>query len=162
VALTAASFGAEAVLERRGCALRYWLRDAAGPDAPLVMLIHGAGVDHRMWASQLDAFAENHRVLTFDMRGHGKSRPAGEYSFDALVDDGFALLDRLKARKVALLGLSMGGNVAQEMVFRDAERFAGRRLRGLRLQYPRPLPRPADGPGLRGFARTAPWPLFDG
>jgi 3-oxoadipate enol-lactonase len=89
------------------------------------MFIHGAGVDHRMWASQIDAFAELYRVLTFDLRGHGRSRPAGEYSFDLIVDDGFALLEQAKAGEVAVIGLSMGGNVAQEMVFREPGRFAG-------------------------------------
>ena len=78
-----------------------------------------------MWASQTDAFAERYRVLTFDLRGHGKSRPAGEYSFEALVEDGFALAELAKAEEVALIGLSMGGNVAQEMVFRNPSLFAG-------------------------------------
>jgi pimeloyl-ACP methyl ester carboxylesterase len=89
------------------------------------MFIHGAGVDHRMWASQMDEFAERYRILTLDLRGHGRSRPASEYSFDALVEDGFAVLDLAKAEKVAVIGLSMGGNVAQEMVFRDPDRIAG-------------------------------------
>ncbi len=124
MALTSANFGAEAVLESKGCALRYWLRDSCGPDAPLIMFLHGAGVDHRLWAGQLDAFAARYRILTVDLRGHGQSRPAGEFSFDALIEDGFALLDQVKARKVALVGLSMGGNVAQEMVFRDPGRIA--------------------------------------
>ena len=89
------------------------------------MFMHGAGVDHRMWASQIDAFAERYRVLTFDQRGHGRSRPAGEYSFEALVEDAFALVELAKAAKVVLIGLSMGGNVAQEMVFRNPGLFAG-------------------------------------
>jgi 3-oxoadipate enol-lactonase len=125
VELTYTSYGTEAVVERRGCLLHYWLRETSKPDAPLVMFIHGAGVDHRMWASQIDAFAEQYRVLTFDLRGHGRSRPAGEYSFEALVEDGLALAELAKAEKIALIGLSMGGNVAQEMVFRNPSLFAG-------------------------------------
>ncbi|HEX5262490.1 MAG TPA: alpha/beta hydrolase [Phenylobacterium sp.] len=89
------------------------------------MFIHGAGVDHRMWASQIEAFAEHYRVLTFDMRGHGLSRPAGEFSFDALVEDAFALAEVVKADKLAIIGLSMGGNVGQEMTFRSPRRIAG-------------------------------------
>lgn len=122
--LTFIDYGTEAVLERSGCAVRYWLRDAAGPDAPLVVFLHGAGVDHRMWASQVDPFAERYRVLTLDLRGHGQSQPAGDYSFHALVEDGLALLDLVTPARVALVGLSMGGNVAQEMVFRQPDRFA--------------------------------------
>jgi len=125
VELTYTSYGTEAVVERRGCFLHYWLRETSKPDAPLVMFIHGAGLDHRMWASQIDAFAEQYRVLTCDLRGHGRSRPAGEYSFEVLVEDGFALAELAKADKVALIGLSMGGNVAQEMVFQNPSLFAG-------------------------------------
>ncbi len=123
--LTYASYGAEALIERRGCQLHYWLRETSGPDAPLALFIHGAGVDHRMWASQIDAFAARYRVLTFDLRGHGASRPANDYSFDALVQDAFALVELTKAERVILIGLSMGGNVAQEMVYRNPDRFAG-------------------------------------
>jgi len=125
VELTYTSYGTEAVLERRGCSLHYWLRETARPDAPLVMFIHGAGVDHRMWASQIDPFAARYRVLTFDLRGHGRSRPAGDYSFGALVEDAFALVQLAKAETVILIGLSMGGNVAQEMVYQNPGLFAG-------------------------------------
>lgn len=123
--LTFTHYGTEAVVDRRGCPLHYWLRETSRADAPLVMFIHGAGIDHRMWASQIDAFAERYRVLTFDLRGHGKSRPAGEYSFEALVEDGFALAKLANAEEIALIGLSMGGNVAQEMVFQNPSLFAG-------------------------------------
>ena len=125
VEFTYTGYGTEAVIERRGCFLHYWLRETSAPDAPLVMFIHGAGVDHRMWAGQIDSFAKKYRVLTLDLRGHGRSRPANEYSFDAVVDDCFALLDVVKAKKKVVVGLSMGGNVAQEMVFRNPSLFSG-------------------------------------
>jgi len=122
--LTYSNYGTEAVLERRGSWLHYWLRDTHSENAPLVVFLHGAGVDHRMWASQMDAFAAKYRVLTLDIRGHGQSRPAGDYAFGTIVDDGFALLDIVRADKAILVGLSMGGNVAQEMVFRSPDRVA--------------------------------------
>jgi pimeloyl-ACP methyl ester carboxylesterase len=77
-----------------------------------------------MWATQITAFSERYQVVTCDLRGHGRSRPASRYSFGALVDDGFALLDRIGAERAILIGLSMGGNVAQEMVFRDPGRVS--------------------------------------
>ena len=102
-----AAYGAEARLQRPGCCVRYWLRGDE-TTKPVVMFLHGAGVDHRMWASQIDAFAPQYRVLTLDLRGHGQSRPAGHYSFDAVVEDCFALLDRLNVERVPefLLGLT--------------------------------------------------------
>jgi pimeloyl-ACP methyl ester carboxylesterase len=117
-------YGVAAVLERLGCPLHYWVRRNPDGDAPTAMFLHGAGVDHRMWAGQIEAFAARHHVLTMDLRGHGQSRPEGAYSFLALVDDAFALLDLLEPRRVLLIGLSMGGNIAQEMVFRRPERFS--------------------------------------
>jgi len=115
-----ADFGAESVLERLGSPLHYWLLGSRD-DLPLVVFVHGAGIDHRVWARQMDAFSAGYRVLTMDLRGHGQSRPAGEYSFARLVDDSLALLD---AKRVVVIGISMGGNVAQEMVFRCPDRFA--------------------------------------
>jgi pimeloyl-ACP methyl ester carboxylesterase len=57
------------VLEREGCTLHYWL---AGPkDRPLVVLTHGATMDHRMFVAQVAALAPHHRVLTWDVRGRG-------------------------------------------------------------------------------------------
>ena len=82
--------------------------------------MHGAGIDHRVWAPQVAAFSVGYRVLTMDLRGHGLSRPAGDFAFARLVDDSFALLDAVGAERVILIGLSMGGNVAQEMVFRKS------------------------------------------
>jgi pimeloyl-ACP methyl ester carboxylesterase len=77
-----------------------------------------------MWASQIDAFAERYRVLTLDLRGHGQSRPANPYSFEGVVEDCFALLDHLHVERAVVVGLSMGGNVAQEMAFERPERIA--------------------------------------
>ncbi len=123
VEISATDFGTETVLERLGSPLHYWLKGSRD-DAPLVMFMHGAAIDHRTWAGQVDAFSKRYRVLTLDVRGHGRSRPAGDFSFGRLVDDGFALLDAVHADPVILVGLSMGGNIAQEMVFRSPDRFA--------------------------------------
>jgi 3-oxoadipate enol-lactonase len=119
-----ADFGEEHVLERQGCPLHYWL---AGPDgAPLVAFLHGAGIDHRTWAHQVGSFAADHRVLSVDLRGHGRSRPRGDgYSFDLLVDDVIAILDAVGASTVIPIGQSMGGNVAQELLFRHPRRVNG-------------------------------------
>jgi len=111
------------LFERLGAPVHYWLTgDEAS--APLVVFLHGAGVDHRVWAGQIDAFAATYRVLTLDLRGHGLSRPAGDLSFAGTVDDVLALLDIVQAEKVILIGLSMGGNVAQEVVYRRPGRVA--------------------------------------
>ncbi|CAN5793572.1 alpha/beta hydrolase [soil metagenome] len=113
------------VLERSECPIHYWL---SGPeDAPLVVFSHGAMMDHRMFDAQVLAVAQRYRVLTWDMRGHGRSRPLGSIGegllMGDLVQDLVALLDHLGYDEVCLVGQSLGGHLAQEMVFYYPERI---------------------------------------
>ena len=79
---TTPQFLSEHILERRGCPLHYWL---GGPEgAPLVVLMHGATVDHRMFNPQVENLVHDYRVLVWDARGHGKSQPLGE-GFDVIT-----------------------------------------------------------------------------
>lgn len=76
-----------------------------------VVLIHGHGLDTRMWDDQFEIFADHHRVIRYDVRGFGRSAlPAGVEFNDA--DDLRALLGYLEAPKAHVVGLSMGGRVA--------------------------------------------------
>ena len=110
-----------ATLEHAGCALHYWL---SGPAAgPLVVLTHGAAMDHHAFDLQLPALVSTFRVLRWDVRGHGLSRPTGTpFSVAQAADDLRALLDHLGAAQAILVGHSLGGNISQELVFRAPER----------------------------------------
>ncbi|MCX6030696.1 MAG: alpha/beta hydrolase [Chloroflexi bacterium] len=111
----------EQILERAGCRLHYW--QVGDPAAPLIVLTHGAGADHRMFDAQIPALTPSHRVLTWDVRGHGLSRPAGgPFSSQAAVEDLLALLDAVGRPQAILVGQSMGGNISQEVAFRRPER----------------------------------------
>lgn len=57
-----------------------------------------------------------------DLRGYGESTLEGPFTFEAAVDDVVALLDVLDADRVAIVGLSLGGNIAQEIVYRFPDR----------------------------------------
>jgi len=111
------------VLERSGTRIHYWLR---GPEGrPLVVLTHGAGLDHRMFEPQLAALAAAYRVLHFDLPGHGKSKPVGRrLSVARMAADLEALIDEVGAERVGLVGQSMGGDVCQELVLRRPERIS--------------------------------------
>jgi 3-oxoadipate enol-lactonase len=108
-------------LEHDGCSLHYWL---AGPESrPLVVLTHGAFLDHRAWDAQWSALTREYRVLTWDLRGHGLSRPrVGEFSVVQAADDLLVILDALEYPQAVFVGHGMGGNVTQELVFRHPER----------------------------------------
>ena len=88
---------------------RLWY-EVSGSGPPLV-LIHGHGLDARMWDDQFAPFAEENRVLRYDLRGFGKSALVGELPYTH-EEDLAALLDHLGFARAAILGLSLGGRVA--------------------------------------------------
>ena len=98
-----------------GVELAYELR---GSGAPLVM-IHGAQGDQTMFAGLASACASGFRVLTFDQRGSGLSeKPDIDYSIAMLADDTAALIDHLNFSPAHVIGVSMGGMIAQELALR--------------------------------------------
>lgn len=75
-----------------------------------VIFVHGFSLDSRMWQPQIEHFTKTHQVITYDMRGFGKSPlPDGSYNH---AEDLHNLINELKIQKVHLVGLSLGGEVA--------------------------------------------------
>lgn len=110
-------------LDVGGCLLRFADRDGGGRG---VMLLHGAGVDHAMFDAQYRALADaGFHPVTVDLRGHGLSRPtATPLTADLLADDIEALVGHLGLDRPVLVGLSLGGNLAQHLVHRAPDRYA--------------------------------------
>ncbi len=106
-------------LPRPGATIRY--RVQGPPRADTLVFLHGATLDHRAWAPQVQALRHRFRVVTLDLRGHGESTLHGRFEFEDAVQDVLALLDELAAPRVVLIGLSLGGNIAQEVVYRSPE-----------------------------------------
>ncbi|HEX9924063.1 MAG TPA: alpha/beta hydrolase [Anaerolineae bacterium] len=109
------------VFERSDCRICYWL---AGPvDGPLIVLTHGAAMDHRMFAAQVSVLSQQYRVLVWDARGHGQSRSVEDtFSLQTAVEDLLALLDWLGYEQATLVGHSMGSYIGQEIAFRCPHR----------------------------------------
>ena len=102
--------------------VRYWV---GGPgDGPVLVFLHGATLDHRSWDAQRAALQSHYRIVVPDLRAHGDSMTADAFSFEAAVLDVVALLDELDLDRIGLIGLSLGGNIAQEIVYRDPARVA--------------------------------------
>jgi 3-oxoadipate enol-lactonase len=106
-------------LERPDARIQYWVQ--GDENAPTVVFLHGATLDHHAWDQQVDVLGEWYRTVTVDLRGHGLSTMEGRFEFEAAVGDVMALLHRLRAAPLALVGLSLGGNIAQEIVYRAPE-----------------------------------------
>ena len=84
-----------------------------GPDVrPTIVLVHGWTCSLRFWQYQLQALADRHRVVAYDLRGHGGSEPAvgGDYSTGALASDLDAVLAACvpEGDKALAVGHSMG------------------------------------------------------
>lgn len=109
----------EGLLEREGFNIHYWTGGQAA--APLVVFTHGATVDHHEWDATMPIVGEGFRTLTWDVRGHGLSRPAPFILKDA-EEDLLALLDHVGVEQAIFIGHSMGGNLHQELVFHHPER----------------------------------------
>lgn len=93
-------------------------------DKPVLLLSNSIGTDLHMWDGQVPALTEHFRVLRYDARGHGASDvPSGPYSLDRLGRDVVELLDALDLRRVHVLGLSLGGIVAQWLGIHVPERI---------------------------------------
>lgn len=79
---------------------------------PALLLSHGYGATCRMWDGQIAAFAAHHRVIVWDMRGHGQSGDPAEpalYSQALSVGDMAAVLDACGVDTAIVGGLSLGG-----------------------------------------------------
>ncbi|GGY18531.1 3-oxoadipate enol-lactonase [Massilia dura] len=95
-----------------GAACRYRLD--GDPRNPAVLLCNSLGTDHTMWNAQADMLSRCFHVVRYDARGHGESgSPPGPYSLEMLASDALALLDHLGIAGAHVVGLSMGGLVAQ-------------------------------------------------
>ncbi len=86
----------------------FFLKAGTGP--PLVF-IHGFGLDHRMWESQINYFSGSYTCISIDLRGFGKSSLPTEKSYSHHEDLNTLLAFLRINQKVILVGLSMGARV---------------------------------------------------
>ncbi len=79
---------------------------------PALLVTHGYSATSEMWSGQIEPFAADHTLITWDMRGHGRSDSPTDpsaYSAALTVSDMAALLDHVDAPSAIVGGLSLGG-----------------------------------------------------
>ena len=93
-----------------------------GEGEPL-LLIEGLGYSSWMWYKQLPELSEKYRVIVYDNRGVGRTdKPDSEYTIELMADDAASLLGALGVESAHVLGVSMGGYIAQELALRHPEK----------------------------------------
>ncbi len=96
----------------------------AGQGEPLV-LIMGLGADRSAWELHLAAYQQHYRCFAVDNRGVGASgQPPGPYSTAQMADDYARLIEVLGLGSVRVVGISMGGAIAQELTLRHPDLVA--------------------------------------
>jgi 3-oxoadipate enol-lactonase len=98
----------------------YWEESGAGE--PL-LLIMGLGGTHRGWRRILPQLAQKYRVIVFDNRGAGESdAPPAPFSITEMIHDAAVVLEAAEIEATNVLGISMGGMIAQEFTLNFPEK----------------------------------------
>jgi pimeloyl-ACP methyl ester carboxylesterase len=95
-------------IDRDGVAIHYEVHGSGPP----LLLTHGFSSTSAMWQGQIDALAKDHKLVLWDMRGHGRSDYPDDpslYSEALTVGDMAAILDAVGAERAIIGGLSLGG-----------------------------------------------------
>lgn len=113
------------MLERPDARLFYTVTDLTPPwveNPPTIILHHGLGTTADTWAQWLPLLAPRYRIVTYDMRGCGRSSiPEAGYpwSYDLLIDDLMAVADAAGADRFHFVGESLGGIIGYNLgIFR--------------------------------------------
>lgn len=136
---------------------------------PVLLLLHGIGDSSEAWLPLLPALAERYTVIAPDLLGHGQSdKPRADYSAAAYANGMRDLLDVLEVERATIVGHSLGGGVAGQVVYQYPHRCerlvliapggAGREvtplLRFLAAPYAELVLPPLRLPGSRQVARV--------
>ncbi|GGO46198.1 alpha/beta fold hydrolase [Streptomyces lasiicapitis] len=93
---------------------------------PALLFLHGWGTSGRTWGAQLPDFTRDHRVVTVDWRGCGRSsRPVLGNTLAGVVDDLVALIDVLRLDRPVVVGSSIGAIFGTELALRRPELLGG-------------------------------------
>lgn len=97
-----------------------------GSGSRWVTFVTGIANDLTMWDGQVPALERDFKLLRYDLRGHGGSEAtAGDYTIDTLVADLRTLLDSLRIQETHLVGLGLGGAIAQAFAIEHPDRLLG-------------------------------------
>ncbi len=99
------------------------VNDSANGREPLVF-VHAFPLSSEMWRNQVEYFSGKYRVITYDVRGLGKSRSEdNQFMMEMYIDDLIKVIQNTSSGKVNAVGLSMGGYIIQGAVLKNPGLF---------------------------------------
>jgi len=105
------------VIERNGARL-HWREDGDPAGTP-ILFSNSLGTDLRLWDAVLPAFADNYRIVRYDLRGHGLSEATGPcFGMRDLIEDAAFLIESIAKGPAVYVGLSIGGMIGQGLATR--------------------------------------------
>ena len=97
-----------------------------GPEEPVLVFVHGWSCDASYWREQVAYFKEKYHIALIDLAGHGRSESKREnYTIEAFAQDVKAVVERIGAEKVILIGHSMGALVIAHAAHLMPEKVVG-------------------------------------
>ncbi|MBV1931327.1 MAG: alpha/beta fold hydrolase [Porticoccaceae bacterium] len=136
-----------AYIDRNGVKIYY---DIQGPQGALpILLSHGHAAATQMWAGQVEALKQQFRIITWDLRGHGRSDCPTDpalYSVEHTVDDIAAILDACGIDKAVIGGHSLGGVMSFQFQLKYPDRVLAMTILN-------------SGPGFRSDSTRDKWNL---
>ncbi|OYU19589.1 MAG: 3-oxoadipate enol-lactonase [Rhodobacteraceae bacterium PARR1] len=101
--------------------------EISGPtDGPALVLIHALGTDLHLWDDLIPLLPPTLRTLRFDLRGHGASDvPHAPYAMGTLIRDTERLMDHFAVKDAVVLGVSLGGLIAQGLAVKRLDLVRG-------------------------------------
>jgi len=133
-----------------------FVREWGNPDGPEILFVHGLAQCYLSFVKQTSSFlAEQHRIVAFDLRGHGASaKPlAPEYYQDGKrwADDVQAVMTAKRLKRPVIVGWSLGGRVVRQYLIHHGDR----QLSGINFLATRPIEHDTVvGPGSKAAAEA--------
>jgi len=142
--------------------------ELSGPtDAPVIVLVHGLGLNRHVWEQFSSRFAQRYRVLNYDLYGHGESAPPpATPSLTMFSEQLLGLLDELSIDRCSIVGFSLGGMINRRFAMDHPERLRAmailnspheREPEAQKLVEQRALDSAAGGPGATLDATIERW-----
>ena len=91
---------------------------------PYVIMVHGLGLNKKMWGWQTNELSKNFSVVTYDLIGHGESKdPEGKLNLEKFSEQILEIMNFLSIKKTALIGFSLGGMIARKFAIKYNEKL---------------------------------------